>query len=363
MKILLRNHKTEKWQIVQSAPYGAESKLQEILAEEPSLISIDEVREGAGSLVTAIREFPLETGYIDILGFTADGNIAIVECKLATNTEIKRKVIGQVLDYGATLWGMDYESLDGKIKERTEKNLADLVRAGVDDPEWDEELFRQNVETALTEGNFILIIVVDEIHEDLSRIIRFVNGAGRPAFALAALEMQRYQHEQTEMLVPHVFGMVPKATAIERSNHRKWDEEQFFEEIALQHSNCVEPARKILEWAKNNRKISRMYWGEGGSSGSFVPINETNGIIHKLFAVYTYGKIEIYFQFYREKPPFNSVEKRKQLLDKLNHIEGVRIPQDAIERRPNIPLEVFNRAGAMTELIEVLDWVLDEITN
>src|SRR5689334_11071612 len=111
MKILMRSDKHEKWQLVQSAMYGAEAELQALLADTPSLISVNEVREGAGTLIAAVREFPLDIGYIDLLGFTAEGDIAVIECKLAQNDEIKRKVIGQVFEYGAYLWDMDYETL------------------------------------------------------------------------------------------------------------------------------------------------------------------------------------------------------------------------------------------------------------
>jgi RecB family endonuclease NucS len=96
MQILIRNHRNEKWQLVKSAAFGSESELQNLLAEEPSLISVNEVREGAGTMVAAIREFPLDIGSIDLVGFAARGDIAIIACKLASNDEIKRKVIGQV---------------------------------------------------------------------------------------------------------------------------------------------------------------------------------------------------------------------------------------------------------------------------
>src|SRR5512147_1952615 len=89
MKILMRNQKNEKWQVVQSAAYGNETELQKLLVDEPSLIYMEEVRQGAGTLVVAVREFPLdEVGLIDLVGFTAEGDIAVVECKLAGNPEI-----------------------------------------------------------------------------------------------------------------------------------------------------------------------------------------------------------------------------------------------------------------------------------
>jgi hypothetical protein len=51
MKILLRNDKKEIWKLVESAAYEGEGDLQDLLAKSPSLISIEDVRVGAGQLV------------------------------------------------------------------------------------------------------------------------------------------------------------------------------------------------------------------------------------------------------------------------------------------------------------------------
>lgn len=360
MKILIRNHKHEDWQLVQSAAYGAESELQRLLAESPSLVSVNEVREGAGTLVVAVREFPLDVGMIDLVGFTAEGDIAVVECKLASNDEIKRKVIGQVLQYGANLWEMSYEELDQKVQLRTQRNLADLVREAVPDVDWDEEVFRANVESNLQAGNFILMIVVDEIREELSRIVRFVNEAGKPGFSFAALEMRRFQHNQTEMLVPHVFGAVARSPKESRPKN-KWNEEMFMKELGSKIPEAVSTATAILRWAQRHPKLTRVYWGEGIQTGSFVPVLRHHDQDNQLFAVYTYGAVEIYFQWYQHKAPFDSEEKRKELLERLNQIGGVNIPPTAITKRPNIKLSQISDPMALEQFTSVFDWVIGEI--
>ena len=192
MKILLRHGNGEEWNMVESAKYQDEKELQKLLANSPSLISIDDVRPGAGALVTAVREFPLDIGYVDLVAFSAQGDMAIIECKLADNPEMKRKVIGQALEYGAHIWGMTYAELDEKVKARTGKNLAPLMEEQANDPAWGEEALRANVESALQSGSFILMIVVDAITDELSRIVRFVNACGSPALSFAALEMRRF---------------------------------------------------------------------------------------------------------------------------------------------------------------------------
>jgi len=364
MKILIRNKNQGKWELVPASPYVTETELHIILAKEPSLISIEEVRETADVLAIAVREFSVDTGSIDILGFTANGDIAIIECKLANNQDIKRQVIGQVLDYGANLCGMEYKTLDDKVVRKSGKNLVELVREAVQDPNWDEETFRYNVRSALEKGNFILIIVVDEINDDLTRIIRFINNSGKPAFSLAALEMQRFSHGQSEMLVPHVFGTVSPSKSRENMDLRnKWDEATFFIDLSKKHPESADTAKKILSWALDHNEISRVSWGEGAANGSFVPVLEAGGRSHQLFAIYTSGIFETYFSFMKYKPPFDNDEKRKVLLDRLNQINGVNLPEEAINKRPGIPLSIFNDSESLQHLLETYDWVIEEIIN
>jgi hypothetical protein len=300
MKILIRSGEKGKWQLVQSVAYGAEANLQRLLAEEPSLITISEAREGSSALVRAIREFPLDIGSIDILAFTADGNIAIIECKLAGNEEIKRKVISQVFEYGANLWKMSYETLNQKVLSKTNKNLADFVREGVEDPEWSEEDFRANIAASLQNGNFILMIVVDEVSEYLSRIISFINSAGNPAFSLSALEMRRFQHKENEMLVPHVFGLIDKNRRIGNAgNRKKWDETSYFADV---HANLKPPAtdiiRNLFEWSKEHG--DSIGYGSGGASGSFTFYYEREGNRGSVFSIYSTGFIAINFGYMKK---------------------------------------------------------------
>jgi len=49
-----------------------------------------------------VREAHLPgSGLTDLIGLDEDGNISIIETKLASSQEIKRKVIGQILEYAA----------------------------------------------------------------------------------------------------------------------------------------------------------------------------------------------------------------------------------------------------------------------
>lgn len=364
MKIMIRNQQKVEWQMVESAAYGDEKELHHLLEESPELISIDEVRPEAESLVVAVPEFSLPVGSIDLLAFSADGDIAVIECKLATNTEIKRKVIGQVLDYGAHLWELRYEDLDEKIKDRTGESLTDLMDSKLQSPDWDQESFRANVEDALVSGNFILTIVVDEINEELSRIVSFMNVCGKPNFDFAALEMRRFQSDETEMLVPRVFGPVRAAKSkVVLEKRQRWNETTFFEELETRKGEeSVAAARRILQWSSDQQDQGMItWWGKGKRSGSFVPYFYHNDQQQQLFAVWTYGTVEIYFQWYKYKAPFDDEAKRIELLEKVNEIEDVEISKEDIEKRPNIRLPILAEKERMEQFLSVYDWVVEEI--
>jgi len=134
----------------------------------------------------------------------------------------------------------------------------------------------------------------------------------------------------------------------------------FFKDLELRRgSEEVDTARKILEWAKD--KLPKFWWGEGKIDGSFFPILDHNGISYYPFSIWTYGKVEIQFQWLKNKIPFDNESKRMELLDRLNQIPGVYIPADAITRRPNIPLSQFKEDERLKQFLDTLDWVVQEI--
>ena len=91
------------------------------------------------------------SGSTDLLGVDSDGNVYIVECKLASNSEIRRKVIGQVLEYAVVLWNMPYEDFDQFSMRRKGEALIELMRRKVGE-EFEPESFRARVAGNLKAG-------------------------------------------------------------------------------------------------------------------------------------------------------------------------------------------------------------------
>ena len=105
----------------------------------------------------------------------AKGQIAIVECKRASNPESRRWVIGQVFEYAAGLWKLEYSDFErilaarGTVLTKPFKGVAG----------WDEESFRRAVSRNLEAGDFRLFIAVDAMTERLkkrlNRTVIFLN--------------------------------------------------------------------------------------------------------------------------------------------------------------------------------------------
>ncbi|MCL4464979.1 MAG: hypothetical protein M1401_00185 [Chloroflexi bacterium] len=291
MRILVRTKKEHGWHPVESKSYLGEKALHEMLVESPSIVPTDELRDGASPLVAAVREIGLPgSGYTDVIAFSKGGDIAIIECKLAANQEIKRKVVGQILEYGSFLWGMSYEQLDSLVSKTAGKGIADLVRDSLNVPDWDEESFRVAVRDNLATGSFMLVVAVDSINAELERTTRFINACGKPAFSFHALEMRRFQSEEVEVLVPHVQGKVEGR----QTPRSQWDEARIRAVLLSELSvPAAQVAIDLYEWTKEH--ADRLWHGNGVKTGSFTFHYLRNGKTISLFSVYTNGYLTFNF--------------------------------------------------------------------
>jgi len=59
--------------------------------------------------------------------------------------------------------------------------------------------------------------------------------------------------------------------------------------------------------------------------------------------------------------PFAAEAKRVELLNSLNAIPGIHLPDDAITRRPAIPLATLKDETVMSQFLAALDWVIQEV--
>lgn len=354
-------------------PYGSEDVIQELLAKYPNLLAGDQM-DGAAPrrwlLITREMGVPdTEDGgdrwSLDHLFLDQDAVPTLVEVKRSSDTRIRREVIGQMLDYAANAvvyWPV--EAVRSRFEEGCRSRGADPAAEleAFLGPGAATEEFWQRAKTNLQAGRVRLVFVADVIPPELRRVVEFLNGQMDPAEVLA-VEVKQFVGGGMKTLVPRVIGQTSgaerkKGTAAKAT--RQWDEASFFADLTERRGGReATAARAILTWAKSN--VSRVWWGKGTTEGSFIPLLEHGGVKHFVVNVWSYGQLEIPFQWMLGKSPFDDEGKRLELLKRLNALPGVNVPEARLKGRPSVPLLAVADDAAMKAFLAILDWYVGEV--
>ena len=229
---------------IEESHFGLEDKLQEYVKNNPDIVPIYDIQEGAKLLVVA-REFSTNSGPIDALGLDQDGNIYVIETKLYRNPD-KRTVLAQALDYGASLWrhsGDTTEFLHDISRKSAqqfgvsfEEKLADFFE--VEDVVYMIESISKN----LKNGNIKFVILMDQVSDRLKDLVTYVNQNSR--FDIYAVDLQYYKHEQFEIVIPKLHGAEVKKTVTSNTGDTlRFDNQKilgWIEELSLDWLNVDE---------------------------------------------------------------------------------------------------------------------------
>lgn len=348
--------------------YDSEALLQVLLADYPDLLASDQIGNEPRRWLLISREVSVPDREVnsfrrwslDHLFLDQDGIPTLVEVKRSSDMRIRREVVGQMLDYAAN--AVAYWKLD-EIRARFEAQCEDVDPGDVLEEELgitSASVFWQMVETNLRAGKIRLIFVADEIPNELRRIVEFLNEQMNPAEVLA-IAIRQYVGQGLQTLVPTLYGHTAKAQGTKsKGDGQRWTETTFFPELAARQSQQESNiAHKILEWAQS--RGLRIWWGEGKRSGSFIPILDIDEQSHYPIAVWTNGGIEIQFQHLQNRSPFDSLELRGELLNKLNEIHGISLPDDSLSRRPSFPIKALTDDDCLAQFIAVLDWFIETV--
>jgi len=194
-----------------------EAWLQDIIHRNPELVPASDIEPVWHDLVAVCRELPCPAGYIDNVFVTPEGYLVFVECKLWRNTEARRKVIAQVLDYAKDIAGWQYDDLASAINSANKTNHDNpLYECVKDHPEASDEIeFVDRVSRNLRFGRHLLLIVGDGIQENLVSLVEHVQGHMGLQFMLGLIEIGifRLQDQGGLVIVPNI---VAKTLIVER---------------------------------------------------------------------------------------------------------------------------------------------------
>jgi hypothetical protein len=74
----------------------------------------------------------------------------------------------------------------------------------------------------------------------------------------------------------------------------------------------------------------------------------------------TNGRVSLNFE-YCIKPPFDDEARRREWLRRLNAVEGVTLPEDAIDRYPSIPMTMLSDEIRLKTFLGAMDWFVAEL--
>jgi hypothetical protein len=360
MRILMKIDSTNtgsKWEALAPMEYSYEAELQGLLnTGSAELIPADPSLDEAH--VVFAREVSTESGPIDLIGIGSSGSITIMECKLAKNHQIKREVVGQVLDYAASLWETDPLSLSEAFRARAGSDPFMAIRQqfGEDSESFDEEACRSEVARRLQEGDFRLLVAVDRIDPELRRIIQYVNsrGGSRPGLRLVAVEFPRYQHGTVQVLVPESYGD-EIAHPPPPPPGQRWDLEDYF--AALAPDSPLEPiVRRLLDWAAGRQVTVRM--GQGQTPSPMWRLDAL-GVNLSLFSADIGGRLWLSLSNLRKLLGTTDQAVVRTLIERLNTIAGIKIAHDA--SGPAVPLLSLAQPEAFAAFTAAWDRVIDAV--
>ena len=186
--------------------YEKEAHLQDLIARYPQLLvgdlgSIDD----SPRWMLVKREFKvpgvIDTGgrfSLDAVFLDQDGIPVLVEVKRASNTQIKREVVGQILDYAqGFLASVAPGTLRSLFLERcgSEQNAAKELNDHLLDGMSHDE-FWEAVASNLRERKLQLVIVADEVPQELYRILDFLDEK-MPSIEVFAVSIKQYANKET----------------------------------------------------------------------------------------------------------------------------------------------------------------------
>ena len=215
--VLVRQNGAGAWIEPEASTYADEAHLQELLASDPTRIP------GIPPGSIAVRELSTRSGPIDICIVSPSGAITVVECKLNKNSEPRRLVIGQVLDYASALQTDGFSSFQTSWQ----------VKNGPDFDQFLDDVGAATLKANLTNGVIHLCLAVDAIDEDLRRLIEYLYLISKDSIEVTALQLSYARHGSLEILIPSTFGTeIAHSKSSNRSaSTEKWTWDTFISAI------------------------------------------------------------------------------------------------------------------------------------
>ncbi len=239
-------------QVLNAHPFSSESELENILANQPSLM----IDDGESPVALVKPQVPIQgAGKVDLFLVDADGLPMVVEVKLARNSESRRQVVGQIFDYVSALVSMTVDELDDTTAEALQRaigSFSDDEDESVTEKRW--KMCAANLRT----GKARVVVAIDEAPDDLVRILRFLNEHSDLDVRLVEIKQYPDQESGEVIFVPNlVVHSEEVLSPIRRSTSRLRPE---FRSVLDRYKGIRPQGFKLKGSARRYRKIVAPDW-------------------------------------------------------------------------------------------------------
>ncbi len=268
-------HEGGRLEPLEEEPFSSEGELQALIAERPELLDGEQISPSAPRrwiLITrekGITESP-DSGAlwsIDHLIVDQDAVPTLVEVKRGRNPEIRRTIVGQMLEYAAhaaRTWTAEElrQAFEQSSNAQGVDSGEELGRLLQIEGEPDADGFWQRVATNLAAKRLRLLFVADELPDPLQRVVEFLNEQ-MPNIEVLAVEIKQFRGGSMQTLVPRVIGRTANSPSRgSGSSQPRPNRESFLNEFAIPEVRSA--SSRLLDVA--HKHGATFEWGPSGVS-------------------------------------------------------------------------------------------------
>jgi len=290
---------------------------------------------------------------IDILAIDTDANLVVVELK---RTQDGGHMELQAIRYAAMISTLTFDQVV-QIHEKFLKNKGrgNDARASILEflawKEVDEEQFASDVR---------IILVSADFSKEITSTVLWLNSRD---LDITCMRVKPYI--LGEEIVLDVQQLIPLPEAEEfqvkvkekdkLKRSKRWVQKSLDEIWRELEEKCTaeefQVAREISDWLQ--KRVTEVF----PTTNAFAPVLKVNNRDQYFFKVTTDGNIQLWFVYLANKPPFSDESLRRQLLEKINSIPGVKFEESRINGRPSFPIKLLVNKDSLQKFKDTFEWV------
>ena len=243
------NISSDNFKTLDSKLFESEKELQNLTIKYPELLSL--LSESESTPVLISDEVRISTGRIDNFLVDNEAIPILIEVKERSNVELKRKVVGQLLDYASTISNDLIEmNFEEEIISSCRKHSFDEIEVLNNlYQNYEKEEFWEIFSKNLKNNRFKLVVLADKFYPSTEKIIQYLNQETLNTNFIG-LELMKFEVNENTVIVPKLIGSTYFSSKNKLSSQSLNDENVFLEQISANKvSSSLDLIDHIDDWA------------------------------------------------------------------------------------------------------------------